>query len=146
MADICNCTEIPCIRITREFNIVKNLAIGDAVPATSIFAGWLYGGISPTTGNPIFVSAADTKEMYWSEAMANAEKNNARLPTQEEMRTLQAAFASGARTLFNMRSELNFEYYWTMFKSNSGAWAMDITDGKQKKQTRAKSRLVREMS
>src|SRR5438067_1767511 len=72
------------------------LEIGVVMPKGHEHPGWIYGGISKTTGKPFYIAPKDSGVMQWQQAMDFAARSNASVPSREELNQMYQARNEGA--------------------------------------------------
>jgi len=97
--------------------------------------GWVYAGLSPDTGKPLFAAPADAGRMDWPSAVKAADDSGARLPSAGEL-----------KQLFNNRAKIGgfdqtspvVSYYWSstykedqLYHDGLYAMAQGFEDGRQ---------------
>lgn len=100
-----------------------NLEKGFSQVGTRVADGTIYGGISPETGEGLYIAPQDTPApgyFKWQEAMKYAEELSAhnysdwRLPTKAEFNVLKENQYKGAlKELFDRKSSYPTGYYWS---------------------------------
>jgi hypothetical protein len=107
------------------------LKIGDAMPEGHEHAGWIYGGVSKTTGKPFYIAPKDSGVMQWKEAMDFAARSNMSLPSREELNQMYQARNEGAlKDTFNRTGSDPAGWYWSSSQDYGyGAWAQRFSDG-----------------
>jgi hypothetical protein len=132
------------------------LKIGAVMPKGHEHAGWIYGGISNTTGRPFYVAPKDSGALLWQEAMDFAARSHASLPSSGELDQIYQARDEGAlkgtfnTTAFNTTGGVLTALYWSSAQKEKGgvysAYAQHFGDGGQgwgTKLFRCSVRLVR---
>ena len=92
--------------MTKENSQKDGLKIGDKAAD-----GWIYGGISKDSGQPMWVAPADEGVMDWEAANNRIPGGNVRLPSRGELRQIfkNAASIGG----FNQASGSPTSQYWS---------------------------------
>jgi hypothetical protein len=116
---------------THKFTALK---IGEIMPKGDRNAGWIYGGLSATTKAPFYIAAKDSGVFEWSEAMKYATKQNARLPSEEELDQLY--YLKGKRALkgtFNVSGSEPRGWYFSSTQitvnADYGGWSKRFDRG-----------------
>jgi hypothetical protein len=128
----------------------NKLKAGDVMPAGHPHAGWIYVGISDTTGKPLYAASKDSGVFKWKEAMAFAAKEKASLPTEAELDQLYKAKDVGAfKGTFNVSGSDPAGWYWSATEDRvyaGVAYVQGFSDGFRVwdvKFVRSVARLVR---
>jgi hypothetical protein len=109
------------------------LNVGDVMPERHEHAGWIYGGVSKTTGKPFYIAPNDTGVMEWQDAMDLAARSNASLPSREELNQIYEARNEGAlKGKFDSTGAIPAGWYWSSSQyCGYGAWAQRFSEGGQ---------------
>jgi Protein of unknown function (DUF1566) len=131
-------------------NTASTPNIGDVMPAGHEHAGWIYAGISDTTGKPFYAASRNSGVYKWKEAMAFAANEKANMPSHAELNQLYKAKNQGAfKGTFNETGSDPAGWYWsaTELRVSAGyAWYQRFSDGYRgwlHKANRSSVRLVR---
>jgi Protein of unknown function (DUF1566) len=113
----------------------STLKIGEVMPAGHAHAGWIYAGISNTTGKPFYAASKDSGVYQWKEAMAFAASEKANLPSDAELNQLYRAKNQGAfKGTFNETRWPPAGVYWSATEHGDDAdfaWDQRFSDGDQ---------------
>jgi hypothetical protein len=116
-----------------EILLSQKPKVGDVMPEGHEHVGWIYGGISKTTGKPFYVAPKDSGVMQWQEAMDFAARSNASVPSREELNQIYQAGNEGAlKGTFNTTGSFPAGWYWSSSQLlKYGAWTQRFSDGYQ---------------
>jgi hypothetical protein len=110
-------------------NTASTPNIGDVMPAGHAHAGWIYAGISNTTGKPLYAASKDSGVMEWSRARDFAAKRKSKLPTPAELDQLSRARNEGAlKGTFNESGATATGWYWSSVRKGDHAWSHRFSD------------------
>lgn len=121
--------------------------------------GWVYGGVSKTTGRPFFIaptdatttrcagSVKDSAKLFWQEAQDLAGEAQARLPSIVELGQIRnLRHAHGLRGTFFASARSGVDDYWSADfpPENPGtAWVQSLADATGLRTTHAKTTVAR---
>jgi hypothetical protein len=97
--------------------------IGDVMPTGHKHEGWIYAGISLTTGKTFYVASKDSGVFKWKEAMEFAARESARVPSSDELIQLYRAKNIGAlKDTFDVSGSYPDEWYWSATEHRDHAY------------------------